>query len=32
MLMHHVQELSAADFAPAFIVVAIISAISAYFF
>ena len=32
MLMRHVTELSAADFAPAFIVVAIISAISAYFF
>ena len=32
MLLHHVSELSAADFAPAFIVVAIISAISAYFF
>jgi EmrB/QacA subfamily drug resistance transporter len=32
MLVHHVSELSAADFAPAFIVVAIISAISAYFF
>jgi EmrB/QacA subfamily drug resistance transporter len=32
MLMRHMTELSAADFAPAFIVVAIISAISAYFF
>jgi EmrB/QacA subfamily drug resistance transporter len=32
MLLHHVSELSAADFAPAFIVVAIISAISAWFF
>jgi EmrB/QacA subfamily drug resistance transporter len=32
MLVHHVSELSAADFAPAFIVVAIISAISAWFF
>jgi EmrB/QacA subfamily drug resistance transporter len=32
MLVHHVSELSAADFSPAFIVVAIISAISAYFF
>jgi EmrB/QacA subfamily drug resistance transporter len=32
MLVHHVSELSAADFAPAFIVVAIISAVSAYFF
>jgi EmrB/QacA subfamily drug resistance transporter len=32
MLARHVTELSAADFAPAFIVVAIISAISAYFF
>jgi EmrB/QacA subfamily drug resistance transporter len=32
MLLHHVSELSAADFAPAFIVVAIISAVSAYFF
>lgn len=32
MLMHKVSELSAADFAPAFIVVSIISAISAYFF
>src|SRR3954471_13303535 len=32
MLLRHVQELSAADFAPAFIVVAIISAISAYSF
>jgi EmrB/QacA subfamily drug resistance transporter len=32
MLAHHVSELSAADFAPAFIVVSIISAISAYFF
>jgi hypothetical protein len=32
MWLHHVSELSAADFAPAFIVVAIISTISAYFF
>src|SRR6266576_960988 len=32
MLLHHVSELSAADFAPAFIVVSVISAISAYFF
>jgi EmrB/QacA subfamily drug resistance transporter len=32
MLLHHVSELSAADFAPAFLVVAVISAISAYFF
>jgi MFS family permease len=32
MLMRHVQELSAADFAPGFIVVALISTISAYFF
>jgi EmrB/QacA subfamily drug resistance transporter len=32
MLMRHVSELSAADFAPAFIVVSIISAISTYFF
>jgi EmrB/QacA subfamily drug resistance transporter len=32
MLMRHVSELSAADFAPAFIVVSIISTISAYFF
>ena len=32
MLVHHVSELSAADFAPAFIVVAVISAVSAYFF
>jgi MFS family permease len=32
MLLHHVSELSAADFAPAFIVVSAISAISAYFF
>jgi hypothetical protein len=32
MLVHQVSELSAADFAPAFIVVSIISAISAYFF
>jgi EmrB/QacA subfamily drug resistance transporter len=32
MMVHHVTELSAADFAPAFIVVAIISAVSAYFF
>jgi hypothetical protein len=32
MWMHHVTELSAADFAPGFIVVAIVSTISAYFF
>jgi EmrB/QacA subfamily drug resistance transporter len=32
MLLHHVSELSAADFAPAFLVVAIISAVSTYFF
>jgi EmrB/QacA subfamily drug resistance transporter len=32
MLLHHVSELSAAEFAPAFIVVAVISAVSAYFF
>ncbi len=32
MLLRHVNELSAADFAPGFLVVAIISAISAYFF
>jgi len=32
MLVHHVTELSAADFAPGFIVVAIISAMSTYFF
>jgi EmrB/QacA subfamily drug resistance transporter len=32
MLLHHVSELSAADFAPAFLVVALISAVSAYFF
>ena len=32
MLVRHVTELSATDFAPAFLVVAIISAISAYFF
>jgi EmrB/QacA subfamily drug resistance transporter len=32
MLMRHASELSADDFAPAFLVVAIISAISAYFF
>src|SRR3984893_9635240 len=32
LLVHHVSELSAADFAPAFIVVAVISTISAYFF
>jgi EmrB/QacA subfamily drug resistance transporter len=32
MWAHHVTELSAADFAPGFIVVAIISTISAYFF
>jgi EmrB/QacA subfamily drug resistance transporter len=32
MVMHHASVLTADDFAPAFIVVAIISAISAYFF
>jgi MFS family permease len=32
MLLHHVSDLSAADFAPAFIVVAIISAVSTWFF
>src|SRR6201747_907788 len=32
MLWHHVSELSAKEFAPAFVVVAIISAVSAYFF
>jgi EmrB/QacA subfamily drug resistance transporter len=32
MLLHHVSEPSAADFAPAFIVVAIISAVSTWFF
>ena len=32
MMLRHVSELSAADFAPGFLVVAIISAISAYFF
>lgn len=32
MLVHHVSELGAADFAPAFIVVAIISAVSTWFF
>jgi EmrB/QacA subfamily drug resistance transporter len=32
MLLHHVSELSAADFAPAFLVVAIISAVSTWFF
>jgi EmrB/QacA subfamily drug resistance transporter len=32
MVMRHVSELAAADFAPAFIVVSIISAISTYFF
>jgi EmrB/QacA subfamily drug resistance transporter len=32
MLLRHVSELSAADFAPAFIVVAIISAVSTWFF
>jgi EmrB/QacA subfamily drug resistance transporter len=32
MLVRHAQELTEAEFAPAFIVVAIISAISAYFF
>jgi EmrB/QacA subfamily drug resistance transporter len=32
MAVRHVQELTAAEFAPAFMVVAIISAVSAYFF
>jgi hypothetical protein len=32
MWVHHVTELSASDFAPGFIVVAIISTISTYFF
>jgi hypothetical protein len=32
MMVRHVSELSASDFAPAFIVVAIISAASTYFF
>jgi EmrB/QacA subfamily drug resistance transporter len=32
MWLHHVNELSAADFAPGFIVVSVISAVSAYFF
>jgi hypothetical protein len=32
MLLRHASELAAEDFAPAFLVVAIISAISAYFF
>ncbi|MEA2794572.1 MAG: hypothetical protein QOI87_1952 [Bradyrhizobium sp.] len=32
MVLRHISELTAAEFAPAFIVVAIISAISAYFF
>jgi EmrB/QacA subfamily drug resistance transporter len=32
MLVRHVTELTASDFAPAFIVVSVISAISAYFF
>jgi hypothetical protein len=32
MFVHHVHELTAAEFAPAFIVVAILSALSAYFF
>ena len=32
MWLHHVSELSAADFAPAFIVVAVISTVSVYFF
>jgi EmrB/QacA subfamily drug resistance transporter len=32
MLLHHVSELSAADFAPAFLVVALISAVSTWFF
>jgi hypothetical protein len=32
MAIRHVSELASADFAPAFIVVAVISAISTYFF
>jgi hypothetical protein len=32
MLFHHASEIGANDFAPAFLVVSIISAISAYFF
>jgi MFS family permease len=32
MLMHHATEIAAEDFAPAFLVVSVISAISAYFF
>jgi hypothetical protein len=32
MLAHHVSAPSAADFAPAFMVVAVVSTISAYFF
>ncbi|MEA2884567.1 MAG: hypothetical protein QOH32_3823, partial [Bradyrhizobium sp.] len=32
MLLHHVSELSAAEFAPAFLVVAVISAVSTWFF
>jgi EmrB/QacA subfamily drug resistance transporter len=32
MMVRHVSELSASDFAPAFLVVSIVSAISAYFF
>lgn len=32
MLMRHVHELSAADFAPAFLVVSVLSTVSAYFF
>jgi len=32
MLLHHVSELSAAEFAPAFLVVAVISSVSAWFF
>jgi EmrB/QacA subfamily drug resistance transporter len=32
MVVRHVQELTAAEFAPAFMIVAIISAVSAYFF
>ena len=32
MLVHHVSELSAAEFAPAFLVVAVISAVSTWFF
>jgi EmrB/QacA subfamily drug resistance transporter len=32
MLLHHVSELSAAEFAPAFLVVAVISVVSTWFF